>query len=81
MVSIRLKLINYLKSKINLPEAMVMINATVTPTAKTNIEITIILNPSVSPFGAQHDFLATFGSENSNLCLLGPFSFSLLRAP
>ena len=32
----------------NIPDAMDMMRATVTPTANTNIEMTINLNPSVS---------------------------------
>ena len=40
-------LLSYFFNTLLLPDAMVMIRATVTPTANTNIDITMTLKPSV----------------------------------
>ena len=51
------------------PEAIVIIKAIVTPTAKTNIEVTMILNPSVSPFFKSRGSLTcrSFRIQNKNI--------------
>ena len=51
-----------------------MIRATVTPTAKTNIDITIILKPSVSEFRPQQDPDLKCGTCHFNRTVNGEFS-------